>query len=101
MKRLVYAVLLVAALSGCSIRYESAAQKQATLDRRQQVANSAATIWEAADSLEKLLNDSITFQALPAATGILQVVRATKANALAIIRSQGVLYPPAGLTELK
>lgn len=49
------------------------------------VANSAATIWEAADATEKGANPAQTMPAI-------------KANAAAIIRSTGSTYAPAGVT---
>ena len=52
-------------------------------DRAQ--ANSAATIWEAADATEKGANPAQTMPAI-------------KANAAAIIKSTGGTYAPAGVT---
>jgi len=64
--------LVVVLLCGCGTRNRA-------------VANSAATIWEAADALER--------GASPAG-----VTPAIKANAAAIIKSTGNTYAPAGVT---
>lgn len=53
--------------------------------RDRAVANSAATIWEAADATEKGADPAQTMPAI-------------KANAAAIIRSTGSTYAPAGVT---
>jgi hypothetical protein len=56
-----------------------------TSDRERATADAAATIWEGADAIQK---------GVPAA----MVAPAIKANAAAIIRAQGVEYPPAQVT---
>jgi hypothetical protein len=66
-------VLLTVLLSSC------------TTDRERATADAAATIWEGADAIEK---------GVPGA----MVAPAIKQNAAAIIKAQGVAYPPAGVT---
>jgi hypothetical protein len=66
------AVLAALCLFGC------------TTAREQATADAAATIWEGADAVEK---------GVPGA----MVAPAIKANAAAIIKAQGVAYPPAGV----
>jgi hypothetical protein len=93
--RLIILCVAFIALAGCSVRIETAAQKEEALKRRRAVADSAATIWEIADALEKITGVS------NALAPIDKQVKVIKANAVAIIRSQGHKYPPAGLNEVK
>lgn len=53
-----------------------------TTDRERATADAAATIWEGADAIQKGVPGALVAPAL-------------KANAEAIIRAQGLSYPPA------